>query len=258
MEIGDPAESPAADAAERALGEPILALLDGVPVSGHRRLAAHIDLDDPFDLEPGAMVESRAHGTAMASLIIHGDLNRVEDRLPRQIHVIPVMGDGDGFPRDRLVVDLIYLAVMRLREQRPGIVIVNLSLGNRYRPFHNQLSPWARLLDRLAYRLGLLFVVSAGNQGNDFGIADYATSVEYEDADGTSRATSMVTALHSLMGERRILSPAETLNGVAWRPLAGENSAIAVKAIWLDSNAKPLLHRLLVRARNMGENRREL
>ena len=47
------------------------------------------------------------------------------------------------------------------------------------------------------------------------------------------------------------------LPGIAWRPLAGENSAIAVKAIWLDSNAKPLLHRLLVRARNMGENRRE-
>ena len=214
VEIGDPAESPAAEAAERTLGEPILALLDGVPVSGHRRLAAHIDLDDPFDLEPGAMVEARAHGTAMASLIIHGDLNRNEDRLPRQIHVIPVMGNGDGFPRDRLVVDLIYLAVMRLREQHPGIVIVNLSLGNRYRPFHNQLSPWARLLDRLAYRLGLLFIVSAGNQGNAFGIAAYATRREYEDSDGQSRATSMITALHSIMAERRLLSPAETVNGV--------------------------------------------
>lgn len=214
VEIGDPAESPAVDAGERALGEPILALLDGVPVSGHRRLAAHIDLDDAFDLEPGAMVEARAHGTAMASLIIHGDLNRVEDRLSRQIHVIPVMGDGDRFPRDRLVVDLIYLAVMRLREQRPGIVIVNLSLGNRYRPFHNQLSPWARLLDRLAYRLGLLFIVSAGNQVNDIGITTYATGRDYEEADGQSRATSMITALHGIMAERRLLSPAETVNGI--------------------------------------------
>jgi hypothetical protein len=214
VEIGDPAESPTAAAAEQTLGEPILALLDGVPVSGHRWLAAHIDLDDPFDLEPVAMVETRAHGTAMASLIIHGDLNRVEDRLPRKIHVIPVMGDGDGFSRHRLVVDLIYLAVIRLRGQHPGIMIVNLSLGNRYRPFHNQLSPWARLLDRLAYRLGLLFIVSAGNQGNDFGIAAYATSREYEDADGQSRATSMTTALHGIMAERRLLSPAETLNGI--------------------------------------------
>lgn len=214
VEIGDRTETPPADGVQRALGESILALLDGVPVSGHRHLAAHVDLDDPFDLEPGAMVQSRAHGTAMASLIIHGDLNRNEDQLPRQIHVIPVMGNGDGFPRDRLVVDLIYLAVIRLREQRPGVVIVNLSLGNRYRPFHNQLSPWARLLDRLAYRLGLLFIVSAGNQLNDFGIAAYATSRDYEDADGRSRATSMVTALNGIMGERRLLSPAETVNGI--------------------------------------------
>ena len=215
VEIGDPADSPIADAGERALGEPILALLDGVPVSAHRRLAAHIDLDDPFDLEPGAVVASRAHGTAMASLIVHGDLNRAESPLPRQIHVIPVMGDGDRFPHDRLVVDLIYLAVLRLREQRPGILIVNLSLGNRFRPFHNQLSPWARLLDRLAYRLGLLFVVSAGNQVNDFGIPAYTTSRDYEDADGQSRAISMITALQGIMGERRLLSPAETVNGVS-------------------------------------------
>jgi hypothetical protein len=214
VEIGDPDEITPEDGEERTLGEPILALLDGVPVSGHRRLAAHIDLDDPFDLEPNAMVDSRAHGTAMASLIIHGDLNRNEEQLPRQIHVIPVMGNGDGFARDRLVVDLIYLAVIHLREQRPGVVIVSLSLGNRYRPFHNQLSPWARLLDRLAYSLGLLFIVSAGNQVNDFGISSYATGRDYEDADGLSRATSMVTALHKIMGERRLLSPAETVNGV--------------------------------------------
>ena len=214
VEIADPAEIPPADGAERALGEPILALLDGVPVSAHRQLAAHVDLDDQFELEPDALVESRAHGTAMASLIIHGDLNRNEERLPRQIHVIPVMGNGDAFPRDRLVVDLIYLAVTRLREQRPGVVIVNLSLGNRFRPFHNQLSPWARLLDRLAYRLGLLFVVSAGNQITHFGITTYATVREYEDADGQNRATSMISALHGIMAERRLLSPAETVNGI--------------------------------------------
>ena len=47
------------------------------------------------------------------------------------------------------------------------------------------------------------------------------------------------------------------LPGIAWRPLAGENSAIAVKAIWLESNAKPPLHRLLVRARNIVENREQ-
>jgi hypothetical protein len=93
-------------------------------------------------------------------------------------------------------------------------VIVNLSLGNRYRPFHNHLSPWARLIDRLAYRFGLLFVVSAGNQVFPFGMPGYATSRDYEAADAASRARSMVATLHGVMGDRRLLSPAETVNGI--------------------------------------------
>ena len=67
VEIGDPEDSPQVGEQIEELGEPILAVLDGVPVSGHRRLAAHIDLDDPFDLEPDALVASRAHGTAMTN-----------------------------------------------------------------------------------------------------------------------------------------------------------------------------------------------
>ncbi|MDX3901619.1 MAG: S8 family peptidase [Sphingobium sp.] len=214
IEIADPLEPDPGRAEPRPLGEPILALLDGVPVAAHRLLAAHVDLDDPFDLERDAVISSRAHGTAMASLIIHGDRNRAEEPLPRQIHVVPVMGDGDAFPADRLVIDLIFLAVTRLREQRPGIVIVNLSLGNRRRPFHGQLSPWARLLDRLAYRLGLLFIVSAGNQTGTFDVEAYPTGLAYEGADGVHRATSMITALNAVMADRRMLAPAETVNGV--------------------------------------------
>lgn len=44
------------------------------------------------------------------------------------------------------------------------------------------------------------------------------------------------------------------LPGVAWRPLVGKNSIIAVKAIWLESNVKPLLQRFLGRARNAFGN----
>jgi hypothetical protein len=214
IDVADVDEEDTGAAPAQPLGEPILALLDGVPVAAHRLLAEHIDLDDPFDLEPGALVANRSHGTAMASLIVHGDRNRAEASLPRRIHVIPVMGNRDEFPADRLIVDLIYLAVVRLREQRPGVIIVNLSLGNRFRPFHGQLSPWARLLDRLADRFGVLFLVSAGNSTSDFGVPAYATRTEYEGADGAHRATSMITALHALVGERRMFSPAETVNGV--------------------------------------------
>ena len=219
IEIADTEQANRAPPAPRPLGRPILALLDGVPVAAHRLLADHIDLDDPFDLEPGALVANRSHGTAMASLIVHGDRNQTEAPLPRQIHVVPVLGNNDDFPRDRLVVDLVYLAITRMREQNPELVIVNLSLGNRFRPFHGLLSPWARLIDRLADRLGLLFVVSAGNATSDFGMPAYATRVAYEEADDQQRAGAMVTALHTLIGERRMISPAETVNGItvgAW------------------------------------------
>ncbi len=214
IEIADPQEEEAFAPAPAPLGEPILALLDGVPVAAHRLLADHVDLDDPFDLEPGALVANRSHGTAMASLIIHGDRNRSEPPLPRRIHVIPVMGDHDAFPEDRLIVDLIYLAVLRLREQRPGVLIVNLSLGNRNRPFHGQLSPWARLLDRLAHRFGLLFIVSAGNAPVEFAVPSYRTRIDFEDAPADERSVAMIRALQAVIAERRLLSPSETVNGL--------------------------------------------
>lgn len=200
------------------LGEPILALLDGVPVAGHRLLADHLVVDDQFGLEPTAQVAQRVHGTAMASLIVHGDRNRDESALPRRIHVVPVLGAGDAFPTDRLIVDVIYSAVVAMREgpepTAPTVIIVNLSLGNARRPFHGQLSAWARLLDRLAYRYGLLFVVSAGNCTDAFGIEAFASHVLFEDADTVHRAQETLRALGSVVADRRLFSPAETVNGL--------------------------------------------
>ena len=202
----------------RALDAPILALLDGVPVAAHPLLAAHVVVDDQLGLEPNSPVADRVHGTAMASLIVHGDRNRAEAPLPRQIHVVPVLGARDGFPTDRLIVDVIYTAVIAMVEgvaaTAPQVLIVNLSLGNSRRPFHGQLSAWSRLLDRLAHRYGLLFVVSAGNCREAFPIPAFANSNLYEDADPGRRAVETLRALGSIVGERRLFSPAETVNGL--------------------------------------------
>ena len=200
------------------LRDPILALLDGVPVTAHPLLARHLVVDDQFELEPNAPVDQRVHGTAMASLIVHGDRNNPAPALPRRIHVVPVMGAGDRFPPRRLVVDIIYLAVRAIREGNdataPGVLIINLSLGNERRPFQSALSAWARLLDRLAYRYGILFLVSAGNVKEAFGIPAFATGMAFEDADGVSRCTGTLTAIGNVMADRRMFSPAETINGV--------------------------------------------
>mgnify|MGYP001179659330 CR=1 FL=1 len=197
---------------------PILALLDGVPVAQHPLLQGMLVVDDQFSLEPSALVADRYHGTAMASLIVLGDRNRNEQRIGRRIHVVPVLGESDRFPLERLVVDMIYQAVLAIREgnppSAPDVIIINLSLGNVRKPFHGQMSAWARLLDRLSYRFGILFVVSAGNHDTPFNIPGFTTFTQYENAGPTQRERVTISALGQLVAERRLLSPAESVNAV--------------------------------------------
>jgi hypothetical protein len=122
-------------------GDPIAALLDGVPLANHVRLADRIMLDDPEDFAAQSPVAKRAHGTSMASLIIHGDLQAGEEAISRSILVRPVMvydaqNDVETTPPDRLPLDVIYLAIRRLFDGErsepataPGIVLINLSLA---------------------------------------------------------------------------------------------------------------------------------
>lgn len=204
------------------LGEPILALLDGVPVANHPLLARHVTVDDAFGLEALTAVADRKHGTAMASLIVHGDRNRHESPLPRRIHVLPVLmaepGHDEVFRSDRLIVDVIYQAVRSMRAgaeaSAPEVLIVNLSLGNPRQPFHQTLSAWAKLLDRLAYQYGILFVVSAGNMLDAFDVPPFPTRTAFEDAAPDPRARAVLGTIGGLVAQRRLFSPAETVNGV--------------------------------------------
>ncbi len=217
IEVAEP-ESALPVAPVTVSGSPILALLDGVPVAQHPLLAGSLILDDQFGLEPLTQVADRNHGTAMASLIMHGDRNSTEQHLGRQLHCVPVLGPGDGFPEDRLIVDIIYQAVLGLRggdnPTAPDVLMVNLSLGNARKPFQGQLSAWARLLDRLSYRFGILFLVSAGNHGTPFDVPNFDSWTDFESAASDQRAQSVVHALGQLITGRRLLAPAETVNGL--------------------------------------------
>lgn len=75
------------------------------------------------------------------------------------------------------------------------------------------MSPWARLLDRLAYRFGI-FLVSAGNIVGDFEIPGFATSVELESATPDARSSAFIQALARIQADRRLLAPGETVNGL--------------------------------------------
>lgn len=197
---------------------PILALLDGVPVAQHPLLQGALVVEDQFDLELSALVADRRHGTAMASLIVWGDRNKNEQKIGRRIHMVPVLGAEDRFPSDRLIIDMIYQAILAMRQgnepSAPDVMIINISLGNARKPFYGQMSAWARLLDRLSYQFGILFVVSAGNHGAPFNVPGFTTFTQYENATPPQRERGTMSALGRLIAERRLLSPAESVNGI--------------------------------------------
>lgn len=72
------------------LGDPLVALIDGVPIQNHILLQSRLTIDDPDGLEQRyATVASRRHGTEMASLIIHGDLLSHGPPISSRLYVRP-------------------------------------------------------------------------------------------------------------------------------------------------------------------------
>jgi Subtilase family len=200
---------------------PIAALFDGVPLQNHILLTNRLQVNDPDELEQRSVVAARAHGTAMASLIVHGDLNRQEAPISRPLYVRPIMfsdqsGGVERSDGDRLLIDTIYRAVLEMKAgdqpASPDVFLVNLSIGDTRRPFSQFVSPLARLLDFLAYRYGILFLVSAGNVHNHLSIPSYRNWTEFERASPGDRERAVIKGLHAAKHERTLLSPAEGLN----------------------------------------------
>jgi hypothetical protein len=118
-------------------------------------------------------------------------------------------------------VDLIYRAVRRIKDQdgdqpaiAPSVVLINFSLGDANRPFARTISPLARLLDYLAYRYRVLFLVSAGNILDALTVTQYRTFTEFEQAAPEAREQAMLNALNAEKSQRTLFSPAECLNGL--------------------------------------------
>lgn len=210
-------------AAQRVAGTPIAALLDGFPIQQHRLLANRLTVDDADDLEARAVVARRAHGTAMASLILHGDLNRLEASLSRPLLVRPIMVTSEGGEETtdptRLLIDTIYKAVVRMKDpgapggaSAPDVFLINLSMGDRRRPFSGMMSPWGRLLDYLAARYNVLFLVSAGNIIDDVVLAEFDGIAAFERATDDERRLAFLRHLRDQQSQRTVLAPAEALN----------------------------------------------
>lgn len=236
-------------------GDAVVALLDGLPLENHQRLAGRLMIDDPDGWAAFYRPGERNHGTAMASLIVHGELDANEDPLRRPVYVRPIMHPDasarsffketeserilEQMPPDILPVDLIHRAVRRICEGErgmpaiaPAVRVINLSVGDPARPFDRIPSAWARLLDWLAHRYGILFIVSAGNaNGNlvlDFPHRDLATVT------ATQLEQSALRAIANDAPHRLIISPAEAVNALTIGALHADFSTTTIMGLRKD------------------------
>ena len=209
---------------------PVVALFDGMPLTAHKLLDNRVVVDDPDGYEGGYQAHERVHGTEMASLICHGDIGRAPSSsgaVASPVYLRPILKPGRRFgrsfperiPEDVLPVDLIHRSVRRLFEPEgdqppaaPTIRIINLSIGDPDRPFALEMSALARLLDWLAWKYQVLFVVSAGNHTHDIELQVPDGKLPHLPPDQLEREVLRSVAVDTR--NRRLLSPAETLNGL--------------------------------------------
>jgi hypothetical protein len=202
-------------------GAPRIALLDGVPLAGHALLANRLVIDDPDRLEAVTPADRRLHGTAMASIVLHGDLDGTSTSQNHPLYVRPILSTQapdwvrearEELPRDRLAVDLIHEAVVRLYEGdavAPDVRAIVLAVGDAVAQFDRFVSPLARLLDWLSSRYGVLFLVSGGNH-----LADLELDADTATDDPRELQHEVLCALQRTAALRRILSPAESANAL--------------------------------------------
>ncbi|RAR49274.1 UNVERIFIED_CONTAM: subtilase family protein [Acidovorax defluvii] len=203
----------------------VAALLDGYPVLDHDALRGRVVVHEVDVTAAQVQVGHRIHGTAMASLVAHGDLRTSSDPLPSRIAVIPVLTGGgavEGMPAGKLAIGVIYRALQALVRERQSetsalsrVVVVNHSICDTYAPFVRASSPWACLIDHFSHSNRLLFIVSAGNIKAPIPIKGLSSAQELIDMNPQERDALVIDSLRESSGTRGLLCPAETLNGLS-------------------------------------------
>lgn len=242
-------------------GDPVLCVLDGLPVSNHQRLAGRIIVHDPDDYEGtvSSQVDLRKHGTAMASVTVWGDISAGGGPAIRPVLVRPILApafDTVGSVEEIRPTDLTPDLMRRVFRAFEGdgavppagetVVVVNISVADPASPFDGVLSSWARTLDWLTETYGVLVVVSAGNHGA-LPIPQGADAVAQ--LSGPTRADAVNTAVAETTPRRSLLAPADSINaltigalnadaagsvpllGYVWDPADGELIVSPISAV---------------------------
>lgn len=214
-------------------GAPTVALLDGLPLENHVRLIGRLRVDDPDGYASAYTASLREHGTTMASIILHGDLNAPRVPLPRPLYQRPILRPDPqpwNSARDERIpygvnpLDLTHRAIRRLFEPEgatppvaPSVRVINFSIGDPLQQFHSAVSAWGRLLDWLAAKYNVLICVSAGNHTGALELD--VSRAAFAGLSPQAREAETLKVLQRDLRLRRILAPADSINAVtvgAW------------------------------------------
>lgn len=214
---------------------PVLALLDGAPFLMHESLDDRIIFDDPDNFREAYQPLGQKHGTAMASLICHGDLSRNQaaiESLTRRIYARPVLRPHpylypheEVIPSDIFQEDITERAVREMFEGEsppaPNVRVINISLGNTEQQYLHEMSPWARLLDWLSFKYKVLFIVSAGNCREEIRLTHPEGMRQPSLLDNKEK---VLRGIDENQRNHRLLSPAESMNALTVGALQGDSS----------------------------------
>lgn len=207
---------------------PVVAVLDGLPFPRHNLLEGFIIIDDPDNFSADYLPREMNHGTAMVSLICHGELDSGGIPIARKVYVRPIlMPDPDSplerrperIPKDVFFEDLVERSVRKMfvdaagePASAPTVKIINLSVADPDRMFHQFPGPTARLLDWLSFKYKVLFCISAGNIKEpvllDVGPAEFSAMT------GDEQVIVALRSLYSARRNRRLLAPSESINAL--------------------------------------------
>lgn len=209
-------------------GDAVVAIFDGMPMQNHHLLRGRVIIDDPDDYATGYESKYRVHGTSMVSLIIYGDIKRNDTPISSPVYVRPILRPRqsgldrvtEGVPDDSLFIDVLHRAVKRMMEgdgeesaTAPNTKIINLSIGDPVRQLAATMSPTARLLDFLAYKYKVLFIISAGNHPEIVSLVNKSFA-ELKSLDMSQRNKVFGEVIKDNQRNLKILAPAESLNGL--------------------------------------------
>ena len=146
---------------------PIVGIVDSGVASGHHLVGPAVFASDAIGTGLSEDQDEHGHGTMVASLLLHGNVQRLIDRgLPTRplcrIVSARVLDADNNFPIEDLWERDLVEAIQWCAAQ--GARIVNLSIGDRRSPFvpPRQMSA-AAVVDDLARRLGIVTIVPTGN-----------------------------------------------------------------------------------------------